>query len=182
MNTLPSKDQLQKAASKKLSDLLDYNLKVLFVGINPGLYTAYTGFPYARPGNRFWPSLYGSGFTPRVFQPSEYREMLKLGYGMTNVVARASNSANELSKEEYIEGGKVLEAKVLKYKPQWVAFVGVQAYRAAFARPKAQVGEQNETLGESKIWVLPSPSGLNAHYRPAEFAAVFREFYERVNE
>jgi TDG/mug DNA glycosylase family protein len=96
--------------------------------------------------------------------------------------ARASNSANELSKEEYIEGGKVLEAKVLKYKPQWVAFVGVQAYRAAFARPKAQVGEQNKTIGESKIWVLPSPSGLNARYRPAEFSAVFRELYMRVNE
>jgi TDG/mug DNA glycosylase family protein len=106
--------------------------------------------------------------------------MLKYGYGMTNVVARASVSANELSKEEYIEGGHILTEKVNKYKPEWVAFVGIQAYRVAFNQPKAVQGEQKETIGESKIWVLPSPSGLNAHYRPADFARVFRELYERI--
>lgn len=178
---LPSKEVLQKAATKTIPDLLGSDMKVLFVGINPGLYTAHIGYPYARPSNRFWPTLYASGFTPRLLKPSEYQEMLKYGYGMTNVVSRATNSANELTKDEYLEGGEILVEKVLKYKPQWVAFVGIQAYRIAFNKPKAQPGRQEETIGTSQLWVLPSPSGLNAHYRPADFARVFRELYTEIS-
>ncbi len=177
---LPGKEELLKASTKTLSDLLGSKMKILFVGINPGLLTAYSGFPYAHPANRFWPTLYASGFTPRLLKPSEYTEMLEYGYGMTNVVARASVNANELTKSEYVDGGNILVEKVLKYKPQWVAFVGIQAYRAAFSRPKATVGRQEETIGISKLWVLPSPSGLNAHYKPADFARVFRELYEKI--
>ncbi len=177
---LPSKEELQKASTKTLTDLLGPDMKVLFVGINPGLFTAYSGFPYAHPANRFWPTIYAAGFTPRLLQPSEYKTMLEYGYGMTNVVARASANANELTKAEYVEGGKILIEKVLKYQPDWVAFVGIQAYRAAFNKPKAHVGKQEDMIGDSKIWVLPSPSGLNAHYRPADFARVFRELREAV--
>jgi TDG/mug DNA glycosylase family protein len=173
---LPSKEELEKAATKTVVDLIRPGLKILFVGINPGLYTAYTGFHYARPGNRFWPTIHAAGFTDRLLKPSESSEMLKHGYGMTNVVARASVSASELSKEEYQKGGRILTEKVTRYKPQWVAFVGIQAYREAFNKPKATTGLQPDKIGESKVWVLPSPSGLNAHYKPADFARVFREF------
>lgn len=178
---LPSKEELVAASNKTLTDLIEPNLKILFVGINPGLYTAYTGFPYAHPANRFWPTIYAAGYTDRLLKPSEYAQMLSYGYGMTNVVARASKVATELKKEEYIEGGKLLEAKIKKYKPEWVAFVGIQAYRIAFNKKNAQVGRQNEMIGDSKVWVLPSPSGLNAHYRPADFARVFRELYIAAN-
>lgn len=173
---LPTKEELIKASTKTVADLIQPGLKVLFVGINPGLYTAYTGFHYARPGNRFWPTIYAAGFTDRLLKPSESAEMLKYGYGMTNVVARASVSAAELSKEEYLEGGRILTEKVTRYKPQWVAFVGIQAYREAFNKPKATTGLQPDKIDASKVWVLPSPSGLNAHYKPADFTRVFREF------
>lgn len=178
---LPSKEELQKASSKVLTDLLGYDLKVLFVGINPGLFTAYTGYPYAHPANRFWPTIFAAGFTDRLLKPEEYTKMLEYGYGMTNVVARASVSANELSKDEYKEGGTILTEKVLEYKPKWVAFVGIQAYRMAFNKPKAAVGKQEEKIGQSSIWVLPSPSGLNAHYKPADFVRVFGELYLASN-
>lgn len=173
---LPSKQELEKASTKLVDDLIKQDLNILFVGINPGLYTAYTGFHYARPGNRFWPTIYVAGFTDRLLKPSESAEMLQYGYGMTNVVARASVSASEISREEYQEGGKILFAKILKYKPKWVAFVGIQAYREAFDKPKAKTGLQSDKIGEANIWVLPSPSGLNAHYKPADFARMFREF------
>ncbi len=173
---MPTKQELEKAATKTIKDLIRPNLKILFVGINPGLYTAYTGFHYARPGNRFWPTMYAAGFTPRLFKPSESKHMLEYGYGMTNVVARATVSANEITKEEYREGGRILTEKVKVYKPEWVAFVGIQAYREAFNKPKATTGLQTDKIDESKVWVLPSPSGLNAHYKPSDFARVFREF------
>lgn len=172
---LPSKEELKKTATKTVGDLIQPDLRVLFVGINPGLYTAFTGFHYAWPGNRFWPTIYAAGFTDRLLKPSESAEMLKYGYGMTNVVSRASISASELSKEEYREGGKILVEKIKKYKPEWVAFVGIQAYREAFDKPKAKVGKQPDLIEGSRVWVLPSPSGLNAHYKPADFARVFSE-------
>lgn len=175
---LPTKQELQKASTKFVDDLIRQDLDILFVGINPGLYTAYTGFHYARPGNRFWPTIYAAGFTDRLLKPSESAEMLTYGYGMTNVVARASVSASEISREEYREGGRILLEKVLKYKPKWIAFVGIQAYRDAFDKPKAKTGLQLEKIGDAHVWVLPSPSGLNAHYKPADFARVFREFRE----
>lgn len=151
------------------------NLAVLFCGINPGLYTAAIGHHFGRPGNRFWPALYSAGITPRLLTPYEERELLNYGYGITNLVARATATAAELTKAELVEGGKNLEAKVKMYAPRMVAFLGVTAYRAAFDRPKAQTGPQPELISSTRLWVLPNPSGLNAHYRLEDLAALFRE-------
>lgn len=151
------------------------NLDVLFCGINPGLYTAAVQQHFGRPGNRFWPTLHKAGFTPHLFHPGEQYELLKLGYGITNVVARASAAAAELSDDEFVEGGRVLEAKVRKFAPRYLAIVGIGAYRTAFARPKAKMGLQSETIATTKIWVLPNPSGLNANYKPGELVELFAE-------
>ena len=135
---------------------------------------------FGRPGNRFWPTIHKAGFTPRLLHPSEQRELLALGYGITNVVARATAAADELTPAELVEGGKILEKKVKKYRPRYLAVVGIGAYRTAFGRPKAKMGLQDETIGETKIWVLPNPSGLNANYKPAELVEVFRELHDAV--
>ena len=163
------------AAGRTVSDVIAPGLRVLFCGINPGLYTAATGHHFARPGNRFWPALHAAGFTPRLFAPHEERQLLPLGYGITNVVARATAAADELTPEEFVEGGKVLARKVRRYGPKFLAVLGVGAYRAAFARPKARLGRQDENLGETTVWVLPNPSGLNAHYQPKDLARLFAE-------
>ena len=163
------------AAGRTIPDIIAPGLRVLFCGINPGLYTAVTGHPFARPGNRFWPALHASGFTPRLLAPHEERELLPLGCGVTNVVARATATAAELQPEEYVEGGRKLAAKVRRYRPAFLAVLGVGAYRAAFGRPKAALGLQDETIGDTKIWVLPNPSGLNAHYQPKDLALMFAE-------
>lgn len=130
---------------------------------------------FGRPGNRFWPTLHRAGLTPRLFAPSEQRELLTLGIGITNVVARATAAADELTREELIEGGKILTRKVKRYAPRFLAIVGIGAYRTAFDRPKAKMGLQDETIGETQIWVLPNPSGLNANYQPAQLAELFAE-------
>src|SRR5687768_2158775 len=177
----PTREQLAAAASKTVPDLIAPNLKVLFCGINPGLYTAAIGHHFGRPGNRFWPALFAAGFTPRLFSPFEERELLPLGYGITNVVPRTTAAADELSADEIRAGGKQLVTKVKRYKPRVLAVLGVGAYRVAFDRPKAKVGLQDETIGETRIWVLPNPSGLNAHYQSPDLAKVFgqlREFVE----
>jgi len=148
-------------------------LSVLFCGINPGLMTAATGHHFARPGNRFWPVLHLSGFTPRLMQPSEQEDLLSYGLGITNVVARATARADELSAEEYREGGRRLALKVTRRKPRWLAVVGVTAYRAAFDDRKAQVGPQERVIGETRVWVLPNPSGLNAHWTAQTMAEEF---------
>ena len=135
---------------------------------------------FGRPGNQFWPTLYAAGFTPRVFSPFEERELLPLGYGITNVAPRTTASADELSAEEIRAGGKRLVAKAKRYTPRIVAVLGVGAYRLAFDRPKATVGPQDETIGVTRIWVLPNPSGLNAHYQSADLARVFRELRASV--
>lgn len=171
----PTKEDLLVAAGKTVPDLIAPKLKVLFCGINPGLYSGATGHHFARPGNRFWPALYGAGFTKRLLSPFEERELLKSGYGITNVVERTSAAAAELSNEELREGGRELEAKVKKYKPQVLAILGIGAYRTAFGHPKAALGKQRELIGSSKIWVLPNPSGLNAHYQLKELIRMFRE-------
>jgi len=176
----PTKAQLAAAKDKLVPDLIAPNLKVLFAGINPGLYTAAIGHHFGRPGNRFWPALHGGGFTPRVLSPFEERELLRLGYGITNVVARATATADQLSREELIAGGKRLVAKVKKYRPRVLAVAGLGAYRVAFDRPKAQVGRQDDCVGETRLWVLPNPSGLNAHYQPADLARVFGELRREV--
>jgi TDG/mug DNA glycosylase family protein len=171
----PTKADLAAANGKTLPDIIASNLDVLFCGINPGLYTAAVQQHFGRPGNRFWPTLHRAGFTPRLFHPSEQRELLPLGIGITNVVARATAAADELSREELVEGGKVLARKVKRYQPRYLAIVGAGAYRTAFDRPKAKMGLQEETIGETKIWVLPNPSGLNANYQPAQLVELFAE-------
>ncbi|MFB6633633.1 G/U mismatch-specific DNA glycosylase [Streptomyces sp. NPDC056362] len=153
-------------------------LSVLFCGINPGLTTAATGHHFARPGNRFWPVLHRSGFTPRLLRPDEQEELLTYGLGITNVVARATARADELSREEYREGGRLLVAKVERLAPRWLAVVGVTAYRTAFGEPKAAIGPQDRTIGSTRIWALPNPSGLNAHWT----AATMAEEYARLRE
>jgi TDG/mug DNA glycosylase family protein len=171
----PSKAELAAAYGQTLPDVIALNLDVLFCGINPGLYTAAVQQHFGRPGNRFWPTLHRSGFTPRLFAPSEQRELLTLGIGITNVVARATAAADELTREELMEGGKILARKVKRYKPRFLAIVGMGAYRTAFDRPKAKMGLQEETIGATKIWVLPNPSGLNANYQAEQLAELFGE-------
>lgn len=157
------------------------DLDVLFCGINPGLYTAAIGHHFGRPGNRFWPALYSAGITPRLLTPYEERELLDYGYGITNLVARATATAAEITKAELVEGSKILEAKVKRYAPRMVAFLGVTAYRAAFDRPKAQTGPQPEQIGNTRLWVLPNPSGLNAHYSLEDLASLFRDLLQGLS-
>jgi TDG/mug DNA glycosylase family protein len=158
------------------------DLDVLFCGINPGLYTAWAGHHFARPGNRFWPCLAASGFTPRVLAPAEQADLLDLGLGITNVVDRATATAAELSRAELQRGGTRLVAFVRRWRPAYLAVLGVTAYRAAFEEPKAAPGEQPRTIGSTRLWVLPNPSGLNAHYQPPALAAMFGELRAAVSE
>ncbi|MYV99799.1 G/U mismatch-specific DNA glycosylase [Streptomyces sp. SID3343] len=158
-----------------IPDVIAPGLRVLFCGINPGLWSGATGRHFARPGNRFWPALYASGFTPRLFKPTEQDELTELGLGITNVVARTTARADELTKDEYRAGGAILTAKVRRHAPTWLAVLGIGAYRTGFARPKAAVGRQPETIGTTRIWVLPNPSGLNAHWTPQSLAEAFAE-------
>jgi TDG/mug DNA glycosylase family protein len=159
-------------------DVVGEDLRVLFCGINPSLMTAATGHHFARPGNRFWPVLHLSGFTPRLLKPSEQDELPSYGLGITNVVARPTARADELSPQEYREGGRLLVEKVARLRPRWLAVVGVTAYRAAFGEPKAQVGEQQRTIGGTRVWVLPNPSGLNAHWTAQTMAQEFARLRE----
>jgi double-stranded uracil-DNA glycosylase len=174
----PTKQELLAAADRTLPDVIAPGLRVLFCGINPGLYTAATGHHFARPGNRFWPALYASGFTPRLLAPHEQGELLALGLGITNVVARATATADALSTGELAQGGQLLRRKVRRYAPRFLAVLGVGAYRSAFAQPRAALGLQPEPLGETRVWVLPNPSGLNAHYQPAALARMFSALRE----
>lgn len=168
----PTRADLLAAADKKIKDVIAPGLRVLFCGINPGLYSAATGHHFARPGNRFWPTLHAAGFTDRLLHPSEERELLPLGYGITNVVERASAVADHLAQEEIVAGGRKLRAKVKRHRPRFLAVLGVGAYRVAFAKPKAAIGPQPDLVGETRVWVLPNPSGLNAFYNH-QFAELF---------
>ena len=171
----PTKQQLIEAAGKTLPDVIAPNLRVLFCGINPGLYTAAVGHHFARPGNRFWPALFKSGFTDRLLSPFAERELLRNGLGVSNVVPQATATAAELTKEDFIAGGRILAAKVKKYQPRVLAILGVGAYRTAFANPKATIGEQSERIHNARVWVLPNPSGLNANYQLPELVRLFAE-------
>ena len=171
----PTKGELAAAAQQTIPDVAAPGLRVLFCGINPGLYSAATGYHFARPGNRFWPALHRSGFTPRVLRPSEQEQLLELGLGITNVVARATARADELTADELVSGAQTLAAKVTRLGPRWLAVVGVTAFRTAFGEPRAVVGRQELTIGRTSVWVLPNPSGLNAHWSAARLADAFRE-------
>lgn len=178
--TKPTKHDLEAARGKTLPDVIAPGLGVLFCGINPGLYTAAVQQHFGRPGNRFWPTLHRAGFTPRLLDPSEQQELLQYGCGITNLVARATAQAAELTAEELEEGGRILEAKVRKYRPRVLAIVGIGAYRTAFGRPRASIGLQEERIGETALWILPNPSGLNANYRPAELVELYHKLREWV--
>lgn len=153
-------------------------LRVLFVGINPGLYSAATGHHFARPGNRFWPALHAAGFTRRLLHPSEQDELLKDGYGVTNLVNRATASADELAREEFVAGRKRLAAKVKRYRPRTLAFLGVGAYCHAFGVKLAKIGPQPERFAGADVWVLPNPSGLNANYQLPELVKLFHSLWQ----
>ena len=170
----PTRADLLAAKNKTIRDVIAPNLRVLFCGINPGLYSGATGHHFARPGNRFWPTLYQAGFTSRLLTPAEERELLISGYGITNLVARATAIADELSAEELVAGRRRLESKVKRYQPQVLAVLGIGAYRTAFSQKVVALGQQPERLADSIVWVLPNPSGLNAHYQLADLAEHFK--------
>lgn len=172
-----TRDELAAARSLTIADVLpgpaDPPLRVLFSGINPGLVSAATGHHFARPGNRFWPALHGSGFTPRRLRPDEQGELAGLGLGITNLVARATARADELTVDEMVAGGERMGELVSRTRPAWLAVVGITAYRIAFDVPAAVIGRQEQRIGGTGIWVLPNPSGLNAHY---QLPALISEF------
>ncbi len=176
----PTRADLLAAQHKTIRDVIAADLRVLFCGINPGLYSGATGRHFARPGNRFWPTLHQAGFTPRLLHPSEQRELLRWGYGITNLVSRTTATADELSVEELLAGRKRLISKIKRYRPRVLAILGIGAYRTAFQRPKAVLGLQAEQIENTILWVLPNPSGLNAHYQLSGLVEQFRKLREAV--
>jgi TDG/mug DNA glycosylase family protein len=178
MITRPSAADLLAARARTVPDLIAKGLRVLFVGINPGLYSGAVGHHFARPGNRFWPTLEKAGFTPSRLTPFEERKLLRLGIGITNVVARTTARADELTVDELRRGAAVLAAKVLRFRPAFVAVLGVTAFRAAFEKPRAALGLQPDEMYGARLWVLPNPSGLNAHHQLDDLARLFRELHD----
>ncbi len=164
------------------TDVIAPGLRYLFCGINPGMMSAATGYHFARPGNRFWPTLHRAGFTPRQLKPSEERELLQYGCGVTSLVRRPTTAASELTDDELRAGGAQLTATVRSYQPVFLMMLGITAYRTAFSFPRAVMGLQPHTIGPTRIWVLPNPSGLNAHYSPTALAELFRTVREQTAE
>ena len=171
----PSKAQLHASKNKGIRDVIAPDLRVLFVGINPGLYTAFTGHHFARPGNRFWPTLRGAAFSARLLHPSEQGELLRNGCGITNLVNRATARAEEVAPAEFAAGRRRLAAKVRRYRPRVVAFLGVGAYCHAFGIKTAALGKQLDRFEGAEVWVLPNPSGLNANYQLPDLVKLFRQ-------
>jgi double-stranded uracil-DNA glycosylase len=173
----PTRDQIAAARGAKVPDVLAPHLAVLFVGINPGLYSGAVGHHFARPGNRFWKALRLAGFTDRVLSPFEEEQLLDRGVGITNLVDRATAGADELTPEELRRGARRLERKVCRDEPRFVAFLGLGAYRTAFGQGGADVGPQPGQMCRSRVWLLPNPSGLNAHYQIEDLARTFGELH-----
>jgi TDG/mug DNA glycosylase family protein len=171
----PNREQIAAARDRALPDIISPHLEVLFCGINPSLYSAAVGHHFARPGNRFWPALHAGKLTPRLFSPFEDHLLPDLGYGLTTIVPRATARADELGEEELKLGAQALEEKIRQYSPRTLAFLGVSAYRTGFGKPRAALGLQPQRLAGALVWVLPSPSGLNAHYRLADLARLYAE-------
>jgi TDG/mug DNA glycosylase family protein len=169
----PTPAELVAARDRQIEDVIAAGLEILFVGINPGLWSGATGFHFARPGNRFWGALHEAGLTPTLLPPHAQHDLLRHGLGVTNLVNRTTATAAELTPDELRAGGQLLVAKIERFKPRKVAFLGVSTYRIAFDRPKASVGRQSEMIAGSEIWVLPNPSGLNAHYQLPQLAAAY---------
>ncbi|MGC1282424.1 MAG: G/U mismatch-specific DNA glycosylase [Streptosporangiaceae bacterium] len=178
----PTAAEIAAATGLTIRDVIAPGLRVLFSGINPGLYSAATGYHFARPGNRFWPALHRSGFTPRQLRPDEQEQLLGLGLGITNVVPRATARAGELTDDELREGGRKLLEKAESFGPRWLAIVGITAYRTAFGEARATFGPQARTAGATRLWVLPNPSGLNAHKTVAQLAADFAELRKQATD
>lgn len=176
----PSKAELQAAYNQEVPDIIAPHLKVLFCGINASIYSAAVGHHFARPGNRLWKTLHQAGFTDRLLSPAEDQRLLDYGYGMTNIVARATARADELDQAELQQGYQALVAKVKQFRPQYLAVLGISAYRVAFEQQKATIGLQNLMLETTKIWVLPNPSGLNAHYQLDDLAHVYGHLYDEM--
>lgn len=179
-STKPDRADLLAAKNKTVRDVIAPGLRVLFCGINPGLYSGATGHHFARPGNRFWPTLYQAGFTLRLLAPAEDQELLVSGYGITNLVPRATATAHELAPGELVTGRRRLEAKVKRYQPKVVAVLGIGAYGTAFAQRAVALGQQPKRLANSAVWVLPNPSGLNAHYQLADLAQHFKMLLQAI--
>jgi TDG/mug DNA glycosylase family protein len=169
----PTPAELVAAEGRFVPDVLGPGLRVLFCGINPGLWSAAAGHHFARPGNRFWKALHLGGLTPRLLDPEEEDELLALGLGITNLVERATAGAADLGPEELRAGGARLAARADAARPRVVAVLGVGAYRTAFTRPKAAVGPLPDPIGGAAGWLLPNPSGLNAHYQLPDLAGAF---------
>ncbi len=177
----PTAEEVAAAGNRTIPDLVGPGLRILFSGINPSLYSAATGHHFARPGNRFWPTLHGAGFTERLLHPAEQHLLPALGLGITNVVARATARADELAPEELVTGGAILAGLARRHQPRFLAVLGVTAYRAAFARPKARIGRQPDTVGDVPVWVLPNPSGLNAHFQLPDLVREFTALREAAD-
>jgi TDG/mug DNA glycosylase family protein len=177
----PTREELQAATGRTVPDVIASDLDVLFCGINPGLYSAATGHHFARPGNRFWPTLAGAGFTEGVLDPSDEHRLLDAACGITNLVTRATATAAELDDDELAKGRRTLERKVRRYAPRWLAVLGIGAYRTAFGERSAHIGEQPLRLGSTGLWVLPNPSGLNANYQLPDLVRLFGELRDAVS-
>ena len=178
----PTREEIAAAAGKRVPDVIAPGLRVLLCGINPGLYSGATGHHFSRPGNRFWPALHRSDFTPEQIHPFEERRLLEHGLGITNFVNRATARAAQLDDDELRSSRPRLESKVRRFKPAWLALLGVTAYRVAFDDRKATIGPQERTIGTTKVWVLPNPSGLNAHYQLDALAEEFGRLRAAASE
>lgn len=177
----PTREDLAAAEGTTVPDVVAPALRVLFCGINPGLYSGAVGHHFARPGNRFWRALYEAGFTERILSPFEDARLVTYGLGVTNFVERATAGAADLGAAELRDGARRLEEKVRSYRPAALAVVGMQAYRTAFARPHAGLGEQPEPPWGPRVWLLPNTSGAQARYQLGELVEAFRALHEAVS-
>lgn len=174
--------QCHEGIGKSVPDLVGPGLRVLFVGINPSNCSGAAGLHFASPGNRFWPAIHQAGFTDRQLRPDERGDLLESGIGITNLSNRATAKASEVDNEELLAGGLRLQGTIREYRPRFVAVLGKRAYAIAFGQPKPEFGRQPRDLEGAALWLLPNPSGLNAHYQVPELAAQFAELRIRAFE
>lgn len=173
----PTPEEIAAAHNGRLRDVLQPGLLGVLCGINPSLYSAAVNRHFARPGNRFWPALFRSGITPTQLSPFEDHRLPEFGFGLTNMVARATAKADELERDEHIRGRRSLANKLAKFQPRSIAILGISSFRAAFGiSGKVVVGPQEQTIANVPVYVLPNPSGLNAHYQLDDLARIFRDF------
>ena len=168
-----SREELDAGRDLLVPDVLAEGLSVVFCGLNPGLTSAVRGHHFATPGNRFWPALDRSGFTPGRYTPDREWELPRLGLGITNLVARTTRGSDELAPEEFVQGAEELRGKILDLAPGWLVFLGITGYREAFGVRRPKVGPQEATIGRTRLWLLPNPSGRNAHYPPGRLTEEF---------